>query len=165
MGDFRMQTSEAETEALTQRLVSIKKVLVAVDLSAHSEATASYAAELARCFGASLTVVHVYEPVPLCEYASETTYTVLEDERDKLQKLLEALVLKVKAPGLVCKSAFLVGNPVEQITTLARDIRADLLITASHHPSFLGCLLSLDKAPKIMHQAPCPVLVYHEKGT
>lgn len=157
-----MQTFEAKS--VTKVSVSIKKVLVAVDLSAHSEATASYAAGLARCFGASLTVVYVYEPVPLCEYASETTYTVLEDERDQLQKLLEELALKVKTPGLVCKSAFLVGNPVEQITTLARDIRADLIVTASHHPTFLGRLLNLDKAPKIMHRAPCPVLVYHEKG-
>jgi nucleotide-binding universal stress UspA family protein len=88
-----MQTFEAKS--LTKVSVSIEKVLVAVDLSAHSEETASYAAGLARCFGASLTVVHVYEPVPLCEYASETTYTVLEDERDRLQKLLDELALRV----------------------------------------------------------------------
>ena len=37
-----MKTLEAET--LTDRSVSIKKILVAVDLSDHSEATALYAA-------------------------------------------------------------------------------------------------------------------------
>jgi nucleotide-binding universal stress UspA family protein len=36
-----------------------------------------------------------------------------------------------------------------------------VIITASHHPSFLARLLNLDQAPKIMHRAPCPVLVYH----
>jgi Universal stress protein family len=82
IGDANMKTLEAET--LTDGSVSIKKILVAVDLSDHSEATALYAAQMAQCFGASLTVAHIYEPVPLCEYASETTYTVLEDERAQL---------------------------------------------------------------------------------
>jgi nucleotide-binding universal stress UspA family protein len=38
-----------------------------------------------------------------------------------------------------------------------------LIIAASHHPAFLARLFNLDKAPNIMHHAPCPVLVYHEQ--
>jgi hypothetical protein len=76
-----------ETEKRRPKFVSIKKVLVAVDLSEQSEATATYAAELAKCFGASLTLVHVHDPVPLYEYASETTCTVLDEQREDLQKL------------------------------------------------------------------------------
>jgi hypothetical protein len=64
-------------ETVTDQSPSIRKLLVAVDLSEHSEATASYAAEMAKCFEARLMIVHVYEPVTLCEYASETTFTVL----------------------------------------------------------------------------------------
>jgi hypothetical protein len=40
-----------------------------VSLAEQSEATATYAAELAKCFGASLTLDHVHDPVPLYEYA------------------------------------------------------------------------------------------------
>jgi nucleotide-binding universal stress UspA family protein len=43
-------------------------------------------------------------------------------------------------------------------------VDADLIVTASHHPTFLRRLFNLDKAPRIMHRAPCPVLVYHEKN-
>jgi universal stress protein A len=154
-----------EAESRKNKFVSIQKVLVAVDLSDHSEATATYAAELAKCFDASLTLVHVYEPVPLYEYASETTCTVLDDQRDDLQNLLEELTQKVQKIGLVCDSAFLDGNPAQQISALARDIDADLIVTASHHPTMLGHLFNLDKAPQIMHRATCPVLVYHEKNT
>ena len=50
-----------EDKGLAKQIVSIKKVLVAVDLSHHSEATAFYAAGIANQFGASLTIVHVYE--------------------------------------------------------------------------------------------------------
>jgi hypothetical protein len=36
-----------------------------------------YAAEIALFFQASLTIVYVYRIAPFCEYASETTFTVL----------------------------------------------------------------------------------------
>ena len=148
----------------TKKSAPIRRVLVAVDLSDHSEATAFYAAEIAQRFAAFLDIVHVYEPVPLCEYASESTYTLLEEQRDGLQKLLDELTARVKTTGLRCKSVFLVGDAAEQITTLARDVDADLIVVASHHPTFLGRLLNLEKAPKIMHRAPCPVLIYHQKA-
>jgi len=156
-----MKTLEAET--LAGKLVSIRKILVAVDLSDHSEATASYAAELANSFGASLTVAYVYEPIPLSEYASETTYSLLEEQRCDLRKLLDELTQKVQKIGAVCEPAFLVGKPAEQISTLARKIGADLVVAASRHPTFLGELFNLDTAPQIMHRAPCPVLIYHDK--
>src|SRR5271157_3080488 len=84
--DADMKNLEAETT--TNQSVSIKKILVAVDLSDHSKATVSHAAEIAEIFGASLTVVHVHEPVALYECASETTYTLLDDQRCNLLKRL-----------------------------------------------------------------------------
>ena len=99
-----MNTLEAEKR--TPKFLSIKNVLVAVDLSEQSEATATYAAELAKCFGASLTLVHVHDPVPLYECASETTCTVLDEQREDLQKLLNELTQQVRKLGLVCRSVF-----------------------------------------------------------
>jgi nucleotide-binding universal stress UspA family protein len=157
-----MKTLEAEKP--TNKSVSIKKVLVAVDLSAHSELTASYAATMATAFAASLTIVHVHQPVAIYECASETTYTVLDDQRRDLEKRLDDLTQKVKTKDLVCESVYLIGEPAEQISDLARDIDADLIVTASHQPTFLGRLFNLEKAPQIMHRAPCPVLIYHEKS-
>jgi universal stress protein A len=158
-----MKTSTNETR--TNRLVSINSILVAVDLSEHSESTAFYAAAIAKSFGARLTIVHVYEPVPLCEYASETTYTLLEKQREDLEELLYRLTEKIQATGLICGSAFLIGEPAEQISTLARDFEADLIVTASHHPTFLSRVFNLDKATLILHRAPCPVLVCHDEPT
>jgi nucleotide-binding universal stress UspA family protein len=153
-----------ETERRTPELISIKEILVAVDLSEQSEATATYATELAKCFGASLTLVHVHDPVPLYEYASETTCTVLDEQREELQKLLGKLAQQVQKLGFVCRSVFLDGDPAEQIATLARDIDADLIVTGSRPSTFLGSLFSQHKAPQIMHRAPCPVLIYHQRN-
>jgi universal stress protein A len=152
-----------ETERFAQQIVSIKKVLVAVDLSHHSEATAFYAAGIANQFGASLTIVHVYEPVPLSDYCCESTFTLLDNQQDCLQELLDGLTQKTQQLGVSSDSFFLIGEPAGKISGLAREIHADLIVTASHHLTFLGRLFNLEKAPQIIHQAPCPVLVYHEK--
>src|ERR1700686_4826872 len=98
-----MKTSINET--VTNKLISIRSVLVAVDLSERCEATAFYAAKIAKCFDARLTLVNVYEPVPLCEYASETTFTVLDEQREDLQKLLDQLTRKIQTMGVICTSA------------------------------------------------------------
>ena len=99
----------------TKTSVLLRKIVVAVDLSDHSEATARYATEIAGRFGASLSVVYVYKPVPLGEYVCESTFTILEEERDRLCKMLCELTQKVKPNGLMCKAVFLVGDPDEQI--------------------------------------------------
>ena len=90
-------------EASTNRSLSIGKVLVAVNLSDHSETTAMYAAEIALFFQASLTIVYVYQTVPFCEYANETTLTVLEDQRRDLQRMLSVLAQKVQKRGVICE--------------------------------------------------------------
>jgi nucleotide-binding universal stress UspA family protein len=160
----RVNVKILETDTLADQIVSIKKVLVAVDLSHHSGATASYAAGIASRFGASLTIVHVYEPVPLSEYTCESTFTLLDNQRDDLQTLLDGLTQRIRQLGVLSDSFFLIGDAAVKISELAREIDADLIVTASHHLTFLGHLFNLDKAPQIMHQAPCPVLVYHEKN-
>ena len=49
-----------ETEISSDELVLIKKVVVAVDLTKHSEATAHYAAQIAKWFNASLYIGPVF---------------------------------------------------------------------------------------------------------
>jgi nucleotide-binding universal stress UspA family protein len=157
-----METLEAEK--LENKLVSIRRVIVAVDLTKHSEATAHYAAQIAQCFNASLYLAHVFAGEPYYEFGTEGAYNLIDQQRKELGTRLDDLTEEVQKLVPVCESVFLVGEPAEQISALARDVDADLIVTASHHPTFLGRLFNLDKAPQIMHRAPCPVLVYHEKN-
>ena len=154
-----------EPEIMMKAPPSLQKILVAVDLSDHSIATVRYAAEIARYFDASLTISHVYSPQPMDEFASGKSYgALLERQQNDALTRLDELTYQVRAFLPACKPVLLVGDPAEQISTFARNSDTDLIVTASHHPSFLGRLFGLDQAPKIMHRAPCSVLVYQEKN-
>ena len=141
---------------------NIKRIIVAVDLSPHSEKTAAYAAEFAKNVGAAVTLLHVFPPEPSSEFGTEQLYKTYETGRRlKVQKLIE-LVEQVRQAGVKCDHDFRVGDPAEQVIQAAQVMGADLIITAAHHPGFLGRLFGLDQAPRILHRASCPVLVYHE---
>lgn len=143
--------------------LNIRKIVVALDLSAHSEKTAVYAAGFARRFGASLTLVHVFAPEPITEFTTQEAHETFEEERRATGKKLKTLVVKIHETYADCDMELRIGDPAEQVTLAALDTNADLVITASHHPSFLARLFGLDQAPRILHRARCPVLVYHEE--
>jgi nucleotide-binding universal stress UspA family protein len=141
---------------------NLNKIIVAVDLSPHSVKTATYGAEFAKSVGASVTLLHVFRPEPSPEFAGEGLYESFERGRRLMLGKLTKLVEQVRQTGVKCDDDFRVGDPAEEVTAAAQDLHADLVITSSHHPGFLGRLFSVDQAPRILHRASCPVLVYHE---
>lgn len=142
--------------------LKIREIVVAVDLSSHSEKTASYAAELAKSLGASITLVHVFAPEVIPEFSTEAVHESYEEQRRSAELELASLAEKVRETCVECSTQFRIGNPADEVRLVALSLNADLIITASHHPSFLARLFGIDQAPRILHSAPCPVLVYHE---
>jgi nucleotide-binding universal stress UspA family protein len=162
-----MNTALAENQH-TERVASpetfpVKKIVVALDLSPYSEATAQYALGIAKTLGASLVLVHVFEPIQMNEFITEEGFRVLDHDRQVMQQALTDMTKTLRETYPACTERFIVGEPAEEVALAACELEADLIITASHHSSFLGRLFGLDQAPKIMHRAPCPVLVYHAR--
>ena len=156
-----------ETKAVARPLVNvdgsnIAKILVAVDLTPHSEKTAAYGAEFAKSVGASVILLHVFPPEPNEEFTSETVFESFERSRRLMAQRLTKLIEQVRATGVKCDDDFRVGDPAEKIVESAKDLHADLIVTGAHHPGFLGRLFGLDQPPRVLHRAGCPVLVYHE---
>lgn len=140
----------------------VRKIVVAVDLSKHSKKTAAYAAEFAKSFGASITLVHAFAPEPITEFTTQEVHERYEADLRASQRDLGKLAEAVRETYPDCDFEFRVGDAAEQVTLVAKDFDADLIITASHHPGFLGRLFGMDQAPRILHRTQCPVLVYHE---
>jgi nucleotide-binding universal stress UspA family protein len=148
-----------ETVRQQETGLKVKTILVAVDLSSHSERTVAYAVAIARQFRASLKVIHVYSPPTATEFGAPDMCRVLEKEREDVERRLAGLADRVRAKYPNCESLLRTGDPSEQVARAANILAADLIVVGRHHQTFLGGLLNLDQAPKIVHRAVCPVLV------
>jgi len=148
-----------ETVQQQETGLKVKTILVAVDLSSHSERTVAYAVAIARQFRASLKVIHVYSPPTATEFGAPDMCRVLEKDREDVERRLAGLADRVRAKYPNCESLLRTGDPSEQVARAANVLAADLIVVGRHHHTFLGGLLNLDQAPKIVHRAVCPVLV------
>ena len=157
------ETQAPEAAAVADSL-NIKKILVAVDLSSHSEKTAAYAVQLAAPFGASLTLLHVCSPKAGTAETSGKDCS-FDDPVIEPEKALENLAERIRRTYRACSAYVSAGDPAEKTVLMAEILRADLIVTGSCHPSFLGRLLGPDQPSRIVHRAPCPVLVYHNGPT
>ena len=151
-----------ETDKSTNDL-NIREIVVAVDLSPHSDKTAAYAAKFAKSYGASITLVHAFAPQYITEFTTQEVHECYEEEKRAAERELRKLATRVQETYSNCGFEFRLGDPAEEVTLIAKDLNADLIVTASHHPDFLSRLFGLDQAPRILHRAQCPVLVYHEE--
>jgi nucleotide-binding universal stress UspA family protein len=157
-----LDKTETNRDISSDHDLNIRQIVVAVDLSPHSEKTAAYAVEFARSFEASVTLVHVFAPERITEFTTQEVSESFEEEQRATQRKLRAMVDSISQTYAVCSMEFCIGDPAEEVNRIARERNADLIVTASHHPGFLGRLFGLDQAPRIVHRAGCPVLVYHE---
>jgi nucleotide-binding universal stress UspA family protein len=159
-----MENMSTASENQSQQVngLPIKQVVVAVNLSACSEKTVAYAIAIARSFGARIHLVYVQAPESITESTTEGVHKYLQEERrDPVQELTD-LFKRTRRIYPNCGADFRVGTCADEVSQLARILDADLIITASHHTSFLGRLFDLEQAPKITHRAPCSVLVYQD---
>jgi nucleotide-binding universal stress UspA family protein len=143
---------------------AMKKLIVAVGLSAHSEATARYAAKWAERFGASINLVHVCPLESGDGFGiSQEVITALRLQRESAQEALSVLAKDIQESCPDCQMTVLEGDPVGKVTSLARSLNADLIVIGSRHQTgFLGRLFAPNTERNIIHGAPCPVLVYQE---
>ena len=151
----------AAVAEMESKLLSIKRVIVAASVRPGCESTIGYAAGIARRFKARLYLTYVFWP----SREARGDYHLMDKEelagRDRLEYLAE------EARRIIpdCRAVFLIGEEeTERILTFAREVDADLIITATHHRSVLARFFALDKAAKIIGKAPCSVLVYHNNA-
>jgi nucleotide-binding universal stress UspA family protein len=152
------------TEALAPQAMTlgnsrnIKKILVAVDLSPHSEETVAYAMKLAETYGACLALVHVCSPEPGTEVTNQKGNR-FDQSAFSLQEQLENLASKIRKTYPSCSAHLCVGDPADKIALMADILHADLILVGNRQSSFFGRLFSLDEVIRIEHEAPCPVLI------
>jgi nucleotide-binding universal stress UspA family protein len=88
---------------------------------------------------------------------------LLEKDRDDVERSLASLVDRVRAEYPRCESILRTGDVPEQIASAASLTGANLIVVGRHHQTFLGRILNLDQAPKIVQRVACPVLVCEDE--
>lgn len=134
--------------------LQIESILVPLDLSERSLASLRYAVPFARQFGARITLLHVIQPSQL----------PADRPPCSAQHRLEEVREQEAGADLDVKTVVRHGCVFDQILSVAREVRADLIVTTTHGHSGLQHLLMGSTAECIVHGAPCAVLVVRERA-
>ncbi|MBI3879932.1 MAG: universal stress protein [Verrucomicrobia bacterium] len=141
--------------------VHIRKIMVPLDFSEPSHQALRYARVFAEQFGASITLIHVVEPML---YPAELGYVPLatedldekrmEEIRGRLDALAKDLGKTVKADTVLR-----LGRSWREICDAAKAADTDLLIIATHGYTGIKHALLGSTAERVVRHAPCPVLI------
>lgn len=136
-----------------------KTILCGTDFSDASYGALGYALRFARISDGHVILTHIVH-VPAGDLLGEQAYTLNFAEAERRARKLLAEVHEKRLEGYPnCELRVDIGDPAEQIINLARERKADLIITATHGRSGLSHLIMGSVAEKIIRHAPCPVLV------
>lgn len=137
------------------------KILVPVDFSEHSTLALDTAVSLAKDFGASLTIVHVYEPLAIAVPQGYQLFSEAQLNRlfDELHRGLALQRQRAEAAGATrVATELLHGFAVGELQNYAAQNAFDLIVMGTHgrrglSHAFLGSI-----AERLVRMAPCPVL-------
>ncbi|MFO0707928.1 MAG: universal stress protein [Nitrospira sp.] len=138
--------------------VGLNRILVPVDFSDCSLEAVEYAALMAQRHQATVSLVHVLEPV---FYGLD--FTLLhtgkrEELRERLTVRMTDLTKALAAANIKADSQIRGGVPADSILDSARTMPADLIVMGTHGRRGLSHLLCGSVAESVIRQSRCPVL-------
>ena len=142
----------------------LKRVLVPVDFSEASRKSLDYALSLARPFGAKVRLLHVVEALVL-----PPDVEVLDLEafartlNDEAAKCLSKWRKEVASDSPV-EEELRAGTPYREIVAAAGQSNMDLIVMGTRGRTGLAGVLMGSTTERVMHHAPCPVLVVRERS-
>jgi nucleotide-binding universal stress UspA family protein len=105
-------------------------------------------------------LLHVHPPIPIgriqAHVGKETLHAYYREESQA--QLLEAQQ-RLDAAGRFHTSHIHVGQPAEVIAKLAGDLGCDLIVMGSHGRGVVAGMVAGSVATRVLHLAPCPVLL------
>lgn len=134
------------------REVELKNILFATDFGHGAEKAAAYAFSLAQEHGARLTMLHVIQEATA--FTEESVRRQREFNVENLQRLVPEGAENWCQP--VFRATF--GEAVEEITTMARETNADLIVMGAKSRNSLAGHVPATIAYSVVSKASCPVL-------
>jgi nucleotide-binding universal stress UspA family protein len=148
-------------------MMTAQHLLVPVDFSEYANQALEYAIRLASKLDAHLTLLHVIQSPPWGGIDLDVTFphaysTFLQHLETEITHSMEAYLQRVTTAGLVGDMAVVHGVPFHEILETARIQQVDLIVMGTHGRTGLYHVLLGSVAEKVVHLAPCPVLVVRQ---
>ncbi len=145
----------------------IRKILAPTDGSSASRKAVSYAADLAKQLGASLTLLGVIDSdyllvpgVPPSISPTEIRESTEDLLRQAVDAYLDQAVADCQKPELEITKVIRTGRPAEEIVKEAESEQADIIVVGSHGRSALRAAVLGSVAYGVVHKEQrIPVLV------
>jgi nucleotide-binding universal stress UspA family protein len=140
--------------------VSVRRILVPIDLTEESHKSIEFGLALAQRFGAHLTLLHVYKQSYAVQFVRgpNSSDEVWKDRMHFAGKL-KSCAENVKERFADCDAEFRDGEPGEEIARTAKESDIDLIVISTHHYNWLTRLAYGCDAERILRHAPCPILI------
>ena len=140
----------------------MKEILVALDLSEHSGAVLTVAAELARRMGARLTLIHLASPDPDFVGFGVGPATVRDaraHEFHEEHRKLQEWASQQRADGIDARALLVQGPTAEGIVAEAKNLDADIIVLGSHSKNRFSELVLGSVSHAVLKRSPLPVLI------
>ncbi|MHB0869575.1 MAG: universal stress protein [Chloroflexota bacterium] len=138
----------------------IERILVPTDGSTEALAAADYAAEVARVFGAEVTILHVVGVPRIPEYFLKAPETQLRQQFIDAGKAILAMTQKsFSGAGIPATTELREGRPGDVIVLTALQGKYDLIVMGSRGLEPSESLMLGSVSEFVARHAPCPVLI------
>jgi len=145
--------------------VVFKRILCAVDFSACSLRALDYAISMAEESNATLTVVHVIEPLPQMPYPGQEAmlpFNIVQDyiktAEEQGKELLAKAIPEDARNYCRVETVQRLGKPYREILSLAETEAADLIVIGVHGRTAADLLFFGSTTQHVVREAACPVL-------
>jgi nucleotide-binding universal stress UspA family protein len=141
--------------------MQFRHILAPTDFSEYSKQAVASALELAKKFGAKLSILHVVElpAYPVEGYVPPSlSTTFMEDlEREASQELAQ-MVPEAESAGIELARLVTVGSPYRKILDMAEAEQVDLIVMATAGRTGFSRLIMGSIAERVVRTSSCPVL-------
>ncbi len=137
---------------------TIRRVLLATDLSPTSALATDWAFDLARRNDAALLIVSVIDPRELALPGGGFSGRV-DQVRERREAAAQVLVERGRGVGVPVTFLVWTGEPGESIVTAAESEEVDVVLVGAHTRGAISRLLMGSVSEHVARHAPCPVLI------
>ena len=146
--------------------MDIRKILVPVDFSDHSQRALDEAIGLAKAFGAQLHLLHCYQihATAIAPYGIVVPETFEHDVRMAALQRLSEWREKAATQGVGVQEHITAHFPAEEIAAMADRLGIDLIVMGTRGLTGIKHVLLGSVAERTIRLARCPVLTVKASG-